>query len=61
MLNAPPTLRQGAPVRWLGRDGIVLNVYETDVEGERVFSVDLGLGVVAIALERDLRNRLATY
>jgi hypothetical protein len=30
-------------------------VYKTGVEGERVFSVDLGRGVIALALERDLR------
>jgi hypothetical protein len=30
-------LRQGTPVRWLGRyDGRVLEVYETEVEDERV-------------------------
>jgi hypothetical protein len=41
-------------VRWLGRDGIVLRVVEVD-EDARIYEVDLGRGVTAIAQERELR------
>jgi hypothetical protein len=54
-MTALRELHPGAPVRWHGRDGLVLNVFETNVDGERIFEVDLGRGVIAIALERDLR------
>jgi hypothetical protein len=49
-----PKLRRGAPLRWLDHSGVVLRVVEID-EDDRVYEVDLGHGVTAVAFERQLR------